>query len=735
MLNARIELYEKNKVRVIAEYNGYETMELAKFCFRIRCNGHIVLECTQFSEKNEIEADITYSGYYYAEVWTVIEDGEKQWTDKVITNKLYCIANEVRDKYEQWINIPFENNIPKLNLYKPTYPFGNIAVIKNLKGNLGEYSQFAKINELKIKQFGYGESELVVLSSHEMIKDISGKTCCFSGISRTKSNLIVGQKDFEYHHCAEQEFHSQIGEYCMFVAHGDDSYALYSDYFGYNRIFYYMTDVCFVVSNSFHLLLILLKQMGCDLKMNKNKIKANFLDASILFETNYSWNMDIEGIKLLPVDKQIVIKGKNILFENTELYEDIRNVDVFDEKKYEAYILNAAEEITNNLKIAFEYSDYKNVRLDLTGGMDSRVVYSAATRLPRSYTEKLYIRTEVKHSGEIKSDDMSSDFGIANAINNVYKYKWDELPVCYTTDYCDIDESLEQSPQSLFLGNYYTGWAIRVPQRIGKTIHITGGGGEVCARTFMNWFPDAKNLDDILREYEDRYYDGVIYPLGLNSFKNEMKEVIEYMPGKHILEKWENHYLYFRNGYHFSLKYYSDVICLAWMPLQSKSSFKAKIMSWTQAIDMKTEMDLITTMNPLLAQFPYASDKANNEKEKLKSRLYGKGWPKIDLHYDTNCEEYMKSRKRKIQATECIPNGEKINEMRKKQENLIFNEDIILSCLKRLVFHSKEFYELGVYLFAWITQISNQSNMSHQRVVIAHKLLSINHMLDIIESE
>ena len=296
MLNARIELCEKDKVRVIAECNGHEAANLAKFSFRIRCNGHIVLACTQFSEKNEVEAKITYSGYYYAEVWAVIKDGETQWADNVITNKLYCIANEVRNKYEQWINIPLKNNVPKLNLYKPTYPFGNIAVIKNLKGTLEEYGQFAQMNGLKISQFGYGESELIVLSSYEMIKDVSGKTCCFNGLSRTKSDLIVGQKDFEYHHCAEQEFHNQVGEYCMFVAHGDDNYALYSDYFGYNRIFYYMTDIYFVASNSFHLLLMLLKQIGCDLKMNKNKIEANFLDASILFETNYSWITSMDSL-------------------------------------------------------------------------------------------------------------------------------------------------------------------------------------------------------------------------------------------------------------------------------------------------------------------------------------------------------------------------------------------------------------------------------------------------------
>ena len=598
---------QENCVTVTVDFMGDDLEH--KFSYRIRCNGRVKLECTPWTSEKSVSIQVDEAGKYYAEVWVDINS-----YPKLNTNYLFCMPRKTKQCYNLFRKHYSLMKLPESELYRNVEPFRDIAVIKTAVGDFSD-SFFSSFNH-----YQYDDENLHVITSCRKYT-IDGIDFCFGGITRTDDKLIVGEQELYDAKTVPEEIDGQIGEFCLFYK-CKNGYKLISDYFGVSRIYFHQSENMFIACNSYHMLLKIMSALRLPMTLNESKIKASLCEASTIFETSFSFETDIMEINALPIDKSILFSNGSVTIENAQLYNDIRNDLDFDEDEYEKLIYQGVEEVTDNLKITLEHNAFDFVRMDLTGGMDSRLLYGAATRLPRSMTKKLRIRTEPKSE---------KDFEIANAMNSIYKFRYDDLPSEITAEGITPDNKLFQSPLSANMGGYYTGWIPRVTQKLKKTIHLTGGEGEIVGRPFMKyWFPDVQTVEELFNKYNERMGDIVIYPDGYECFYKQLKPVMDYMPGHDTTEKFDNHNLYFRNGHHFGLSYYTDINCPAWTPLQSKSCFKAKLMSWSRSVDMKPQFDFLALMNPLLYQFPYASDKQNKEKSEMQDTLQ---IPSVQVNY------------------------------------------------------------------------------------------------------
>lgn len=716
---AELILTEDNKLVCNADFLTGENKDL-KFVYRLRCGGRIVVECTPKTFDKTITFDVVETGLYWAEVWVNIADAEKKET-----NGVFVFSDEMRMNYSNWRTKNEETVLPELGLYKSVYPFCDIAVIKteNASEELKEkIHNFAENNGFLVNYF----KNVCLLSTQQLHQDKLGNLYVFSGVTRNKNALLVGSKDIQKFHSDIISLSENTGEFCLFYKKFR-KFEMSSDFFGINRIFYHKSDNLFVAANSYHLTLLILKAIGVKMHFDEEKIKASFYDTSTFLESNFHWQMDIAQVKELPVDKRIIFFDgeKEIIFENTALYEELKNPASFDEKQYEDLLFKAKEEIIDNLKVTLEHPDFDYVRIDLTGGTDSRIVYGAATNLPASLTKKIRIRSE-KHKEE--------DFKIANAINNLYKFPYDDLPV----EYCAGDNEKElfaQNPNSCNLGIYFIGWNVRKIQRIADTIHISGGVGEVCMKPFWSYFyPNTTNADELFEKIFNVHKCNILcYPGGEKYLKKYISETLKYIPARTFFEKIENHYLYFRNGYHFSFKYYSDIIGAGWTPLQSKSCFRMRNMAWSVNIDMKPQYDLISIMNPIVSQFPYVSEKQNNEKKILKERLYKNGLPYANINFDNDVSLYEKAESAKIERTTYMQGKEHFLENMKMQTDFFEDEKVLLSALKNLLNYSEKFEDMGIYLYAWIVERGKKDFVRHNHNLFKTKLMSVYWQLTIIQ--
>lgn len=697
-----------------------ETENIAKFKFRIRYNGQEIINMTsQWSEESKYFFEVNKEGIYHAESWINIRDSKMN-----VSKPCYFSSESLREKYIKWKESANSTELVMPKLYSPKYPFGNIIIISitdNSEEKLSAIQDFSQQSQLHLIR--YADEDLYILSSLELIKDKNNQEYIFSGITRNDTNLLVGCEDIKKHVEDISSIKNSIGEYCLLIKR-EKHLDLSSDYFGINRIFYYQTDNIFVATNNYQALLLVLKKCGEKLFLCEEKVRSNFLDLSILFQNNWTWQMDVENIFEIPIDMKIVLANKKISFEKTDLYDEIRNPVKFCDTGYENLLFKGKNEIIDNVKITLEHPDYEHVRVDLTAGMDSRLVYSALTNLPNHLTSKVRIRSE---------KNKNVDFETATIINNVYKYKWDDLPVEYSTE-IDENKNIPNIPMTRFLGNYYSGWTIRAPQRIAKTIHLSGGCGEICTRPFMRyWFPNSLTLENILQNYVLRKDRLSVFPAAANSFEQVFKKTFNYIPGRSVLEKFDNHYMYFRNGYHFSYNYFNDIICLAWTPLQSKSCFLAKLMAYSEGVDMKVAYDLLNIMNPLLSQYKFGGERQNVEKIQIKNKLY---MPRIEIAYlskDLDTAEYFMAEKQKIQNSTYLPSKEVYSEYIKKQEEEITSNEELLVCLKKIIDYSRDFEEMGIYLYSWIAGDRKLDSSSQERNTLANLLISIYYQIQIIQ--
>lgn len=117
-----------------------------------------------------------------------------------------------------------------------------------------------------------------------------------------------------------------------------------------------------------------------------------------------------------------------------------------------------------------------------------------------------------------------------------------------------------------------------------KSIRLNGFGGEIVARpyysrNYLNTELDITDVTNFVAAYIDKYLYMASCPTSNNlveKLKKELCRELEEMPGRSPLEKFEFHYLYFRNGLHCNDCWRSDVSCVEWGPLQSKKLFALK---------------------------------------------------------------------------------------------------------------------------------------------------------------
>ena len=77
------------------------------------------------------------------------------------------------------------------------------------------------------------------------------------------------------------------------------------------------------------------------------------------------------------------------------------------------------------------------------------------------------------------------------------------------------------------------------------------------------------------------------------------------LPGKSGLEKFENHYLFYRNGLHFNTSNNYHPFAPSWGILQSKTIIQLKCMTFSLNFGSRLELDLLYELNPELASIEY----------------------------------------------------------------------------------------------------------------------------------
>jgi hypothetical protein len=252
------------------------------------------------------------------------------------------IITELRGEYKNFLDIPINISNEKLLKFQPSYPYSDIACI-SFNGNLVDLSSIQ--NDFDIQVFNnQGLGTTLIIGSSDLP---NGITTAFSGIAKTDSKLVFGSNDLFRAPSVDD-----IGNF-SYISLDRNRIDIGNDYFGISKLYYYFNAGYFVVANSYHLLLILLKKIGLSLEFNSKKCIANFecMDIQPLYQ-NFSHDMDVLHTHCLPCDMFIRIENTNLKFEEKPLRTVFSEVDSMEiDLNYEDLLNKASEEIVENINI------------------------------------------------------------------------------------------------------------------------------------------------------------------------------------------------------------------------------------------------------------------------------------------------------------------------------------------------------------------------------------------------
>ncbi|TCT02382.1 hypothetical protein [Aquabacter spiritensis] len=458
-----------------------------------------------------------------------------------------------------------------------------------------------------------------------------------------------------------------------------------SDFFGVGKIYYFVRSKVAIASNRYHLLLILINAMGLTGSVNKRKVEATLscIDLQPLLQ-NFSSEMEIEGASLLPVDHRLRLRAGHAVLEPTGLYSMLRSELEYSPSEHLRHLNDAKAELIENVGAILAHPGFKTVIFDLTGGLDSRLVYAALTNTTH---DKDRVRISAR-----ETPAEPADLEIALSLNSLYAYTYDD---CNRHIEKSRNDSLLSDSMSHKIGQSYAYTPDIARQNIRNSVRVTGAYGEICARAYysrkhFDKYIDTKTLEEFVEKYFILHYTHFIadFPGAQNTIKDLFLNEMSKIPGRTPLESFENFYLFFRNGIHFSDQIRCDYREPELGPLMSKSLFKAKMSTFREFKGARVQFEMMALMNPVLAAHRYASQDDNTEYGQLSPQTspMSQFLNGLTVAGSTDRTKWIEAQKRQTVRIEPFQNEEEQAAYRRKHDSLVQDRDrIAMAALNFLI--------------------------------------------------
>ena len=633
-----------------------------------------------------------------------------------------------------------QNNVVKNNikLYNLEYPYQNLLlitcnkendiIIKNLKNNISNISSKLRLTEYN----NFKDYSVNILHQFDNFNNMF-----FSGKTIYKNNFIFGQSDIKttdnfFELCDQTGIYTAIFEQ-------DNKIIITNDYFGQYRLFSYTNKDINIISNNYHLIIIILKILGLKLTFDYDHTLPYFLTAErMLLEQSMSYQTDIKEIRQLKIDEYYYIDCKGGHYDKKSINKVFIQDKTITEKEYKELIKKSAYEIKNNVEVILKDSRFTNIICDVTGGKDSRLVLAAITNFNKILCEKIYINS--------KDVTSTSDKKIFIGLNKLYNFKYNDLPEQLRSVYYTEKSN---AYRSFFMGTTYSrpaSWNFLPANSDSKSIvHLTGAGEAFYRPLFPAYYPHITydgDENDLADQISSCFNNGIIDLKKVSEqFKIQLLSALNDVPGDTLYERFNYLYLCFRNTYHFGTQALLD--CqqsnfIQWQPLQSKTAFNVLYKVLDDFRSIKFQIDLLAELNPVLVSIPFESQEDNNKvKELIDKIVIEEKFKALNIKLDEDDSDWKNANMRK-KSNITIINKKDIekNEIFNKNMTLdLYNE--MMQSFKKMCNYNKQIYcdKIGIELYAYLVYLKKYINCKtppRSMQFMYNKILSVTDQLDLL---
>ena len=612
---------------------------------------------TKYINEPSYSFKIKTSGYYYVRCFVQTKNAGR--FDKNTYTVLYLDDSFMFD-FDQFMNKNLEtiNTInDKIPYFKVPNPQNDFCYIHNTKNTLlktTDLTSWCSINQFDIKYLE-GCGGYLIYSNCNTQHGLSDNRI-FSGYAWVEESFYMGQENLKGT-LDTKKLHNCYGMYTLFDIN-QDKIIITSDYFGFCRIFYYDFENMHIISNRYHLLIIILAKLGVKIILDEKMVRSIFASNVTLFRQTYTSALTVMNTYMLPITKQICI-SKNLFSIEDKMIQSIFDEPYnYDYNKYSELINKAKYELIDNVSALKRCGQFENIVLDLSGGKDSRTNLAAITNLP-NYRDDYELRSD-KHE--------PNDLEIAVGINNIFKIPYYTKGDIY---YQNTPLDYVRKNRSYFCGYHYLWYFETKHSHNMKKLRVAAESFE--SFTVKYYSATVSSLDYRVSTCEEivDVYLSLLSRQSMISFndiastvKSQLLDTLSEMKGCTPIEAFDNLLLFYRGTTHagnFIRMYYASAYC---MPLQSANLLRAKRMWINHFTKNKIIFDIIYSLNPLLLLIPFNAEKTNEALRLSKDILV------IDEHYkdciisiDSSMTKYNEAMNKYFNNTKTIINKNDKNEI------------------------------------------------------------------------
>lgn len=593
------------RLTAVVDHPGRKAAD--RCCFYLFRDGALV-ERTPWGEAMELERTVEESGVYMVQAY--LKRG-----DFLVSRKsapVSCHTQAEREAFDRFLSEANEVDISApLPFYAAKPPFCDVCLVTRTDGRQGELKVLPQVARLQGKA---GQTSIYSNGRPAALSD--GSSLLLSGSVVIDNKLYVGMEELP-RELTGAALADQTGQYTCAVWRGEEL-RLSTDFFCFKHWYYYQDESGFVASNSYHLMLLALRELGLPLSLDTQKACVTLAGNVHTLSQNFTRHMDVAGVFQLAPEQRLVLRDGAWSVERSYLGEIFSHTAPYHEEDYQALLDQAAGELVDNCRRILSDAHYEDISVDLSGGLDSRIVYSAMTNLPES-AGRIKIST--------RDTPGSQDLPIALSINRLYGYPYDDFPV----ETCPLSpRAMDEMHRSFYLGVFYSYAPLRSAWTGNKRVSVTGGLGDAITRPHMGLHRRYLTSPMAHLSSAEAFTEDFRRELGPNlvlggqeaarAFVSYLSRELEDM-GQWDYFKGLNHmYLAYRNSYHFygigaAMNYH-----LA-LPIQSKALLRLSDMVFSVHRSIRMTLDLIYRLNPVAASFPYDSQEDREELERLRPEL------------------------------------------------------------------------------------------------------------------
>lgn len=430
--------------------------------------------------------------------------------------------------------------------------------------NWAGLESFCRHHSLRIIDSGLAHT--IILSTLEPQLDRASNTFLYGGraFNDVADRLVMNAEDIHRYGLTASDLRTSNGEFHL-TEICNSSIKFSADYFGLQPLFIYETNDIQSVSSNYHLLLLLLKLLGVDLQLDVSR-SLEMLNEDNVFGSGKSIEMANCRINDIEERFEFTVEGLSAI-TNAELHDQLHDSSqTFNVDQYRNLIVEARDEIVNNVRRIFEYDGFSEVIVDLSGGLDSRLIYGACTVLSQKMVrQKIRINSQFGPSPNAKS---GGDLEIGALVNSLYNYRlWE--------GYDDESAHYVELPNYMDTDKFYVNKISRL-------------------------FGTHKNYNHVVPKHVDYYVSNITR---LSGFIGEVYRGANFISSHGDKMSHINNYTNSRNRY-MAARPFENILS----PLASKKLLKASRMyQWNQSesLTITPEMDALTAINPLLTMIPF----------------------------------------------------------------------------------------------------------------------------------